>query len=229
MSDYWTIEEMGLEHVRHVAVGLEETGCGRHHIGIFVRKDDEPLRFVHLAWHLRLMNDAAGEAHVWTCPNVRPERLRLVGSMCRLVWQMNAERGLPYAFSSPSDFFDRATGEARLGPTRLGLTCASFVIAIFEMGGIRLVQESTWEPTEEDRDWQESIVEALEKYGASADHIEAVSQELGAIRFRPPQVFCATSLYPPSAKQEDVSIICRDVEKLARAWRQKRMGHNKGT
>lgn len=64
--------------------------------------------------------------------------------------------------SEPTDCFDRETLRFLLGPTKTGLTCASFVLAVFQQSGLPLVVCESWpKPNEEDIEWQKLIVKIL--------------------------------------------------------------------
>ena len=166
------------------------------------------VRLLDLAWHHRLRNDPPDdERYLWIDPTIPTVRLRQVAAMCRKVWRSN-EQYIPYAFSQPNDFFDVETGACLLGPTRFGLTCATFVLAIFEVVGLRLVQYETW-PTGRDGDveWQQQIVALLQQLNppASPEHISAIKQEVGTARFRPEEIAGAATVLPLPASFADAS------------------------
>ncbi len=74
-----------------------------------------------------------------------------------------------------------------------GLTCATFVLAMFASHGIPLLQLSEWPDREEDRAWQEYIVGVLRKNGADEKHVNAVNEQVkrGCARYRPEEVAAA--------------------------------------
>lgn len=178
----------------------------QRHTGVFYwDPESQTVRLLDLAWHCHLRDKLADdERYFWIDPIILPARLRQVAAMCRMIWRSNGS-DVPYAFSQPSDFFDALTGELLLSPTRLGLTCATFVLAVFEAAGLRLIKYETW-PTqrEGDLDWQQNIVALLRQGGAANEHIEAVSRELGAARFRPEEVASAATLSPLPVSFRDV-------------------------
>jgi hypothetical protein len=121
------------------------------------------------------------------------DQLRLYGvlAFCDLIIQANPA-GIPYAFDSPSDCFDSETGQFLLGPSKKGLTCATFVLAIFHAVGLRLLDLTGWPKREEDARWQESIINLL-RGRASQEHIDAVTSQVGAVRVRPEEVAGASA------------------------------------
>jgi hypothetical protein len=86
------------------------------------------------------------------------------------------------------------------GSTRHGLTCATFVLAVFHQAGLPLVRYDSWPVNRPgDAEWQESIVNLLERTGAAPEHIAKVKTEIGAVRYRPEEVAgAATSVSIPA-------------------------------
>jgi hypothetical protein len=124
-----------------------------------------------------------------------------VAAVCRKVWRANG-RYVPYAFSPPNDCFDSVTWEFIFGPTRLGLTCSTFVLAVFHTARLPLVDYSSWPVNRPgDSEWQQRIVSLL-KGRAPEAHVEAVSREVGSARFRPEEVAGAATVNPLPASFE---------------------------
>ena len=83
-------------------------------------------------------------------------------------------------------------GILHLGKKSNGLTCATFILAVFLSNGMELLLEEQWEHRNEDDYWHAYIVKMLEqtksKYGISDTHIENIRREKGCVRFRPEEV-----------------------------------------
>ena len=205
--------------VKHVAVAIGQTGAGQYHIGLIHREAAAPdVLCLHLAWHCRLMNEPASSlvSH-WIDMPTPSRRAQQVAARCRQIWKANGKSSIPYGFSHPSDSFDSVSGRFLLGPTRHGLTCASFVLAVFHFAGIPLADYATW-PTgrSSDREWQESVVQLLQSR-AAPEHIAAVTEEVGAVRFRPDDVAGAATQVPPVTFEVANSLGIRIVELIAGA------------
>jgi hypothetical protein len=131
-------QQRPLSEIRHVAVAIALVEPGQQHIGILHSGDTlDEVRLAHLAWHHALKDGRAKDAYLWIDPPIPTRRARQVAARCRQILRSN-KRGIPYAFSPPNDRFDLETGDFLLGPSRVGLTCASFVLAVFDSAGIRL-------------------------------------------------------------------------------------------
>ncbi len=182
-----------------VCIALGEASPGQLHIGILHRASTGPATFLHLAWHCRLQNEPIIPDYIshGIRLSIRAERLQQIAALCRRIARKNSVGGIPYAFSAPSAAFDTATGAFLIGPSRFGLTCASFVLAVFHAAGLPLVDYASW-PMDRpgDRAWQERIVELLASR-ADAQHLEHVRSEIGAVRYRPEEVAAAATSAPP--------------------------------
>ncbi len=119
---------------------LTATLPGRH-IGILHQDEgSDAFLMLHLAWHHRLRKEAPPVGFLWVDPAIHPRRLVQVAAICRKIWKANSAGGIPYAFSPPNDCFDVDSGKYLFGPTRLGLTCATFILALFHVAGLQLVK-----------------------------------------------------------------------------------------
>lgn len=183
--------ERPFAEVEFAAVAIRCVRNNVRHIGVLHREmDSGDLLLLHLAWHHDLRNQAATDAYFWVDPSVHPRRLRQVAAICRQVWRSN-QRELPYGLSPPNDCFDLETGRYLLGPTRHGLTCATFVLAVFDRAGLRLARYETWpSDRQDDVEWREWVLDQLAQgeRPAPPEHLSAVREEPGAVRFRPEEV-----------------------------------------
>jgi len=208
MDRVFTLAEnpVSAEHWVVVTIGASDTA--QRHIGVLHRHQNSGLQLLHLAWHCHLRNDAVLPNYMtlWVVPAVPTARQRSVAAFCRRVWRKNGQDGIPYAFSDPAASFDSVTGEFLIGPSLFGLTCASFVLALFHAAGLPLADYDSW-PVDRsgDREWQEKIVATLESQQVEQQHLEHLRSEIGAVRYRPEEVVAATILAPPPTSFESAS------------------------
>jgi hypothetical protein len=156
--------------------------------------------FLHLAWHFDLRHEPPSDRYLWVDPVIPEPRLVQVAAVCRLVRRENGKGRIPYGFSPPSDCLDAETGDYLFGPTRVGLTCATFVLAVFHRAGLLLVLYSSWPVNRPgDADWQRFIVEELRNNTPTAtpEHVRAVESDIGiTVRYRPEEVAGACTVAP---------------------------------
>lgn len=190
-------------HVRHVGI-------------LLIDESTKEVRHLHLAWHDNLRFEPAGDIEWWMLPGVDPDRLVLVATEARHVWRENQSH-IPYAFSQPVDCFDLVTHKYLFGPTKLGLTCATFVLAVFQCAGVPLVDCLSWPLAHERPDdvaFQEMIIDQLRTYGADCSHVEKVERQVGMSRFRPAEVLGAGA---EKSTPASFPVVERNVAKLYEA------------
>jgi hypothetical protein len=173
---------------------------------------------LHLAFHHKLMNEPANRYHLHFIPRINPKRFPQVAALCRRVWKKHKIGGIPYAFSSPESCFNLVTGEYELSPMRYGLTCASFVLGIFDTTGLKLLDYDSWPVGREgDAEFQLKMIAYLEKWNASPEHINAVRKETGSVRFRPEEVAGASQTVPMPVKFANASLAGLRVMEMLQA------------
>lgn len=182
--------------MKRVALAVMSVGSDQRHIGILHRSESSPdLLMLHLAWHYDLRNEPLDRHCLWIDPPIPPVRAVQLAAFCRKLARRNRDK-IPYALSAPSDCFDASTGDYRPQEGTHGLTCATFVMAVFQAVGLRLVKADTWQTRDEDREWQAKVIRTLLAGRVDQRHIDVVRGELGALRFRPEEVAGAAAHEP---------------------------------
>lgn len=179
----------------NVAAILSRTEHGNLHAGLVFRRHGS-IGYLHLAWEDRLVDEWDWKDGVWVSPQIEPERLTSIAAMCRRVWKtFCANRRFPYALRFNDSSFDGG-GRLRLGARAQGLTCATFILAVFNSVGVSLVEEQTWPQRREE---DEAFLEFLASY-ASIEHMNILRREVedGVKRIWPDEVLgaCKTPRIP---------------------------------
>ena len=205
--------------IQFVSIAIAIASDGQNHIGILHRSESlDEVILGHLAWHNRLRTSRPKDNYLWVVPKIHALRARQVAVRCRQILKAN-EKGIAYAFSPPNDCFDEGTGKFLLGPNRKGLTCATFVLAVFHASGLPLAEYSTWPQTRpDDAAWRESILKKLKQDGVSEEQIADVSQEPNAVRFRPEEVAACALVDVLPCAFVDASKLSQDVLAELSAW-----------
>jgi len=200
MRRIFTSTEKSFKDISHVAIAIKGINDRQRHIGLLHRGgEDRNVNLLHFAWHKDLRNESPHADYLWVDLNVHPSRARQVAAICRQIWKANGKDRIPYGFSPPNGCFDKKTAEYLLGPTRLGLTCATFVLAVFHRAGLPLIVYESWpRRREKDNEWAESILQALQRNdSADSEHLLAISEQGCAVRYRPEEVAAAGTQEPP--------------------------------
>lgn len=176
------------------------------HTGVVFTDENDKLRIIHLASHFDLRCEEVRHGKLgWVLPagSIPRERLELVAAMCERIWVRCQESKLPYGFRYNASRFHE-NGELELGTDECGLTCATFVLAVYQSVGLELLQLSSWPNRDDDERRFTSILAVLRQAGADEKHIEAVSKETKSVRYRPLEV-AGGSCFSPPAKFEDAA------------------------
>ncbi|HEY7089649.1 MAG TPA: hypothetical protein VH518_16240, partial [Tepidisphaeraceae bacterium] len=146
-----------MDGIEHVALALYPRG---KHLGLLYRvRAGVPIHIAHLCWHHRLVNVPADPTKIlfWISLDLDQDQAEQVAAQCREVGRAGVGRFFPYANSSPRGFFLNERLEFIYGAGSLGLTCASFVLAVFNFVGIDLVNYDSWPIRPGDEQWLEKI------------------------------------------------------------------------
>jgi hypothetical protein len=181
-----------------IAVGESEPG--QLHCGIVYKRDDQSI-ILHLLWHHTLGRDTnMSQFYNYLYVEINSlteERIEAISSMCEVINYRHHARQIPYGivYTYGTKF---ENGLVSLDQrVTCGLTCATFILSVFNSAEIKLIDIKSWRPRRSDVKWHEKIVKALEKfrdYGkVSPEHVEQVRSERGCARFRPEEVAASGS------------------------------------
>jgi hypothetical protein len=164
---------------------------------LFVETDGRES-VLNLGWKDRLTKDWKW-MRLWASPDVEPERLVSVAGKCRLTWEsFTKRRTFPYGLTWLQSVIDPMTGEPRITPGAKGLSCATFILAMFLSVGIELVREDEWPVRQDDdRKWLEGL--RCVSWSSSEMHEQLKGEiDAGCKRIQPQEVIgaCACAALP---------------------------------
>jgi len=177
-----------------IALKKIENYPNQRHIGILHKRIDRNPSMLHLVWHHKLINNdldsIVKENYYVIIPiNLDPESGRALAGLCRRIIKRNPQ--IPYGIIFEGSNFSK-DGILRLGKRSHGLTCATFVMAVFASFGKDLLREDEWILRKQDIAWHSSIIKTLEEtksyHDISDEHIMNIRKEIGCVRFRPEEV-----------------------------------------
>lgn len=153
------------------------------HVGISYRVDDAGARrHLHLAFHFLLKDDEApADDALWVAPRLDQVALMDVRASAQLIARRHKDGQVPYAFKRGARLLP-ATGALELNGS-LGLTCATFLEAVFARANVPLLDAATWEDGRsperraEDEAAQRLLVTWLRQTPDAAKHTELVEGE----------------------------------------------------
>ncbi|NMQ20807.1 hypothetical protein E4P82_17370 [Candidatus Competibacter phosphatis] len=168
-----------------VAIGIPNPdNKWQRHVGLIYWIDNSGPRFCHLAWHFMLRDEPLPADYFCGPSGLDPVNKIFMAAYVALLNQNVGD--VPYGIDYDGTYFDDQ-GHYIVQPLGRGLTCATFILAVFARNGFDLVETESWPERPDDVEWQQQIIGVLGRY-ASREHIEAVKQNVGAKRFRPEEV-----------------------------------------
>ncbi|MBB4480834.1 hypothetical protein [Rhizobium etli] len=202
------------ENVDVVGLAIGRSNATQNHIGFLYLSDTGP-RMLHLAWHHRLRNDNPYDdpwrAYVWADFNLEDEENRsALAAVVATVW-INHTEEIPYGFSYEGSAFN-ADGSFVPPPIGQGLTCSTFVVKVISSAGFDLLDMTSWQDRDGDAEWRLKIVGWLEGTdGVDKGHIDALREDVNAMRIRPEDVIAAGTSSPWPVDFGDANVIAQQV------------------
>jgi hypothetical protein len=152
----------------------------------------------------------------WVEPAIPKRAITGMVAVCRLAASRRATDELPYSFRFKDSKIDPDRGEFIFGAGETGLTCATFVLAMFAGYGISLLKTDTWASRDDDSAWQKEIVSLMERLAAPAADIENARQDIGCVRYRPEEVAGSCSVRHLPATFEEAKAAGREISETFR-------------
>src|SRR5262249_36648337 len=138
------------------------------HTGILFRANG--ILFIQdLLWHERFRSSRCREVPHFVILRLEPEVEHDVRTMCQLIHDRKNSRDpskeyqIPYAFRySNKNHINRATGELQL-VDGLGMSCSTFVLAVFQSVDVTLVNIDTWETRPGDVERHQALIAKMKE------------------------------------------------------------------
>jgi hypothetical protein len=155
------------------------------HIGIIYHiPPDAPLN-LNLREHLDLRNEPPTENYCWAQIELHEINRRVLATFCALIAKKC--KNVPYGFTYNGLYFS-PTGDYIPRDLGHGLTCATFVMAMFETQSLRVLKADEWPTADlEDSGWQTRMATQI-GYQRGGIIGSAIAKYVGHPRFKPEQV-----------------------------------------
>ncbi|MBX7133448.1 MAG: hypothetical protein K1X67_12310 [Fimbriimonadaceae bacterium] len=206
-----------LEDFVSVGTAVSRTSEG-HHVGLLFREDGE-IRFLHFAFHHDLRCDNhIDEKYVWAgCPIVEQGGEILIDPFIAYLNAVKENKSIPYSLMSDPECFMNSGEFIDLG-SPFGLTCSTFIAALFQSYGLKVVNLDTWEPRPDDVEVQLRLVGALDdrriKTGSpDQKFVDAVRDCVGAPRLRPCEIASAVASDVPPLDFDAARLLAEEIIK----------------
>lgn len=189
-----------------VAICVTDAEIPLVHAGVLHWEPNEAPYVLHLAFHARVANSQLPDGELkffWSELPLGDEAAAAVAGFCRRVAKRRPpiKYGIVYEGGKLAD-----DGRALLGGQAVGLTCATFVLALLSTFNHELLALGSWPARPDDDDaWHGHIVSMLTQLrqrhpdDITEEHIAAVRKERGCCRYRPEEVAAAAKASWPAA------------------------------
>ena len=187
-------------------IGIAISGDqNQRHVGILFRRDKiNTPELLHLAFHMHLRCEAPGESNIeyylLHCPNLSEDEQLQLAVWFKQVFLAN-NKNIPYGIEYSSIRYFSDDGTYLLLERNCGLTCSTFVLALFRDFAYELVDIDSWEKRSDDEEWQKNIIKSMKSQSERhsdlypATYIDAQVAKIGiAVRFRPEEVAVSAHL-----------------------------------
>jgi hypothetical protein len=144
--------------------------------------------------HLRTRRAEVRPSHhfFWIAPDLSQEDQRILAATFD-AWLDENENKIPYSVAHPGGvvFKDKVWVGNEPGQ---GLTCATFIVELFNELGIPFIDVETWQARNGDAEWAEEILKLISNL-MSLEHVEAQRAKIGhTVRVRPADIAAAGHL-----------------------------------
>jgi hypothetical protein len=188
-------DELVLPSLSFLGVGVRRVTPEQHHVAFVYESADGTPRLSHLAFHRRFRGaDVWDGLYFWSSAAGIDElnRKTLAAWLSALAQNPPViDYGLSFA---GCEFVQEQNGTysfvAKV-PGK-GVTCATFIMLVFQTLGLPLFEHHTWPPRPEDAQWQQRILDALAPH-MTAEELARVAEDVGCVRYRPIEVAAACS------------------------------------
>lgn len=198
-----SLSDAGATHSLAIGITTQKDNPKQRHVAIIYRREEGGFGLVHLGWHhIFFHEDWDGEYHWVVLPGLDIEQQESFIDWAMLVCQSESHHPIPYSvLFRPQNNFD-SSGRYISSKDGSGLTCATFVLALFSDFGIPIAEHQTWPVgREDDVNWIERILDSLSNYARKnyPNYLPAIAiqrlQARALRRFRPEDVVACADLY----------------------------------
>jgi hypothetical protein len=169
---------------KELAAAFKVIGPDRSHVGLLYQLPNEKVRFCHLADHHALENEEPNETYSWLQSALGDEARKSLAMTVDGIVRENGADQIPYSPHYEGKYFDEETLSYIPGTPSKGLTCATFIMAIFQYLGLPLLRDEEWKHRSGDNEWVEWIAGYLE-HKSQNDTDQALLKSAQAIRSKP--------------------------------------------
>jgi hypothetical protein len=201
-----------------VAIAITDGAFGSH-LGIAYSMGSGHCELLHLAFHKKLTLEKYPPVGSWAVfvidiPESLSVQLVAILDAMGTRYQNNHNEGIAYGINLYDSLKSIAPdGDYVLDGEADGLTCASFIAAVFAAMEVPLIDLVTWKADAINKIWGNAVICLLNIVKADAKHIDNVSRNNLGIRVRPEEIAAAGVVFSPgkSASYSEVQGLAQEI------------------
>lgn len=176
------------DEIQGVAVAVRRTSPGvSTHTGVLHRHTNGQLFLLHLGGDCDLSCEVFDGTFAWVIPDLLPEEADEVRAVCRAVWREMPEIHYSFRFD-PEAVLDRNSAQVISQYAPFGLTCSTFVMAVFNPAHLRMIDITGWPARADDARWYGALLRYMQRNSVDPAHIARIQSDVSCIRIRPEEV-----------------------------------------
>lgn len=191
-----------------VAIGYPDLKHDQRHVGLVFKNGLNQTKFLHLRWHSDLCCEPMPTRYIWMESPLDPITKIHMATYCQTIFEQNSLDGIPYSIFFDDEPFTE-TGKYNREKKSSGLTCSTFIMAVFQRQGLDIIDLDRWKHKQDDKVWQKQIIQLLR----STKHTEQAKllakrfrkYKKTIARFRPEAVAAAAALPNPPYVAEKIT------------------------
>lgn len=177
-----------------IAIGRPDRSRKQQHIGIYYTSATGDTKFLHQPFHYQPIESDPENKYLWLDVPLDADNKMHMATFCAMVAEENPE-GIAYSICHKGTSFTKR-GKFHTERHFAGLTCATFVMQIFESQVLPIIDVKNWKHIQPDKDWQNQILQLLVRCGSvekDSDYyrFQRKCLEDGVARFKPESVAAA--------------------------------------
>ncbi len=190
-----------IEHNKIIGISVGKSSPDQLHNKILINFDDFQGE-LHLQFHHNLIFSDSFDSpnmYIWGFPSGIPEsRLKALVARCIKVINNIDKQDIPYAieYKGKRKFDKEGVYSSYTSGDEYGVTCATFILTLFESVGLEILDWKNWESRdEEDKVWFLKLIRLIEIQKAKGnleitdEHLANLKSEENCQKIRPEEIY----------------------------------------
>jgi len=204
---------VSFEELDIVGIAISKVMHEQNHVGILLIDEDKEVKILHFGRHNALSYEEPEDSYCWLDLG-DAYSFRDKVALQTTLWDFikSVGQNLPYiSFEYGFDDVEPiigADGAILDGKAGAALTCATFVLSVFESLALSMLKTEEWPINDEtNMKWQKNIMDLLKRYGViTGETYSNQIDKIGSRRYRPEEVAASSQLDRPASYERVIPL-----------------------